>query len=77
MVAAISARDAALRLVDERVALDDVEGKRRIMRDERARSLADGLLDERPHPQDGVADELFLAVERLARWRRVRPGAVG
>ena len=63
-------RDAALRLVDDRVALDDVEGERRVVGDERPAGLADGRLDQRAHAQDGVADQRLLAVERLARRRR-------
>ena len=70
------ARDPALRLVDERVALDDIEGQRGVVRLERATGFADRRLDQRAHAQDRIPDELFLAIERVA-WRRVsdrRPG---
>ena len=61
------ARDAALRLVDDRVAADDVEGQGGVVVDEGATGFADGRLDERAHAQDRVADELFLAIEGLTR----------
>ena len=67
-------RNAALGLVDDRVALDHVEGEVGIVRGERPARLADRCLDERAHAQDRVADQLLLAVEGLAR-RGVAPEA--
>ena len=61
------ARDRALGFVDDRVALDDLEGQSGIVGGERPTGLPDGRLDDRAHAQDGVADEPFVAIERLAR----------
>ena len=60
-------RDRPLRLVDDRVALDDLERQRGIVGGQRPARLADGRLDERAHAQDRVADERLVAIERLAR----------
>ena len=59
-------RHAALRLVDDRVAADDVERDLGIVREQRPTRLPDRGFDQRPHAQDGVADQALLAVERLA-----------
>jgi len=62
------ARDPALRLVDDRVAADDVHGQCRVVGDKRSARLADRRLDERAHAQDRVADEGLLTIECVP-WR--------
>jgi len=70
-------RDPALGLVDDRVALDHIERERSVVRDECAARLADRGLHQGAHAQDGVPDQRFLAVERLARRLHGRPRAAG
>ena len=52
--------------------LDHVEGEVGIMRRERSAGLADGLFDERAHPQDGVLDLLLLQIQGVATGMRTR-----
>ena len=70
------ARDLALGIVDPNVALDDVQRELGVVVDQRLRGAPDGLLDERPHAQDGVLDLLLLDVERVTS-RRLVAGQLG
>ena len=63
------ARHAALGLVDDRVALDHVERELRVVRREGPAGLANGRLHQGAHPEHGIANQLFLAVQCLARGR--------
>jgi hypothetical protein len=56
-----------LRLIDDRIALDDLECQGGIVGGQRPARLPDGRLDECAHPQDRVPDERLVPIQCLAR----------
>ena len=58
-----------LGLVDPPVVLDDLEGGRGVVVDERLQGGQDLVLDEHPHPQDGIFDLALTPIERWAEGR--------